>query len=217
MTAVLMAALGLAGLAWIAASQHRTLARLRQQTRDQAEALERLRAENARLAGLGDQQAEISQLRDNTRDLMRLRNEVRQLREQQQETELLKAANARLLQVVQGLHLSPAQQATVAAVRAQGAALGIIPAVPNPLPPSAAASGDSSGVRVAALAPNSPVLHSDLKVGDVIIRVDGQATETLAALQTELLTKKPGDTVLLDVIRSNEVLRIPVKTRELPR
>lgn len=200
----------LAGLIYVDISQRDALSRQAQLLQTQKLEVEKLQAENESLRGLRDQQAEIDQLRENTRDLMRLRNEVRQLQDQARQSEQLKAANDQLLQLVQAAHLSPEQQSRVTAIRAKGAALGVVPAV-GPAAP------DVPGVRIGAIAPNAPASHSGLLTGDVILRVDGHATETLAQLQTEMLTKQPGETVVLDVLRSNEVVRLPVQTMSLPQ
>ena len=206
--AIAMAAL--ATLIYLGVSQRDALSRQAQLFQVQKLELEKLQAENAGLRGLRDQQAEIDQLRENTQDLMRLRNEVRLLQDQARQVEQLKAANDQLLQLMQAAHLSPEQQSRVAAIRAKGAALGVVPA----LGPGAA---DVPGVRIGAIAPNAPASHSGLLAGDVILRVDGHATETLAQLQTEMLTKQPGETVVLDLLRSNEVIRLPVQTMSLPQ
>ena len=203
-----LAALG--GLLFVNSSQRKELSRQTELLRSQNSELEKLRAENKTLGGLKDQQTEIEQLRENTRDLMRLRNEVRQLQDQARQAELLKAANDQLLQLVQAAHLSPDQQSRVTAIRARGAALGVVPVmVPD--------ANGTPGVRIAAIAPNAPALHSGLQLGDTILRVDGHATESLAQLQIEMLTKQPGETVVIDVLRSNEVVHLPVQTMPLPQ
>ena len=204
---ILVIASALAGLN---VSQYHALSHQAQLIQAQKLELEKLQAENQGLRGLRDQQAEIDELRENTRDLMRLRNEVRQLQDQARQAELLKTANDQLLQLVQNSALSPEQQSRVAAIRSKGAALGIVPA-------AGSGASDTAGVRVGAIAPNAPASNSGLKIGDVVLRVDGHETGTLAQLQSEMLTKQPGETVVLDVLRSNEVVRLPVQTMSLPK
>jgi S1-C subfamily serine protease len=60
------------------------------------------------------------------------------------------------------------------------------------------------------------VSQSGLRVGDVIVAVDGRPVSTGPQVQSEMLTRQPGQTVLLDVTRGNEVLRIPTQTRAWP-
>ena len=209
--------LALLGLVCLAVVQQQTLSQSRAVNQEITKELERLRAENKEVQRLQIQAAESDQLRENTRDLMRLRNEVRQLRNQQEETELLRAANAQLLQLLQGMHLSSNQEAVVAAVRKKGAVLGIYARPANDPQAAALVTPRDSGVVVMGVDPNSPVAQSDLKVGDIIIRLDGRQIDTFGQLQIEMLTKQPGETVVLDVIRSNAAVRIPVKSRSWPQ
>ena len=105
----------------------------------------------------------------------------------------------------------------VASVRKQGAVLGVYArSVKDPLP-GAPAVASSTGVLVLGMDAKSPVASSGLKAGDVILRLDGRPVDTLAQLQMEMLTKQPGETVVLDVLRNSQMLRIPVTTRSLPQ
>jgi hypothetical protein len=152
---------------------------------------------------------ELERLRADNRDLLRLRNEIRQLREQQGEIEVLRAANARFLQALQENSLSN-MMTSVNDVRKQGSLLGvqIIAAAPT---------GQAyRGAVVGGFMPDSPV-QSDLKPGDIIIGVDGRPVESGAQLQVEMLTKKPGETVTLDVVRNGQTVRVPVQTRAWPQ
>jgi S1-C subfamily serine protease len=104
----------------------------------------------------------------------------------------------------------------VAAVRKKGAVLGVFARSANDPQAGTTAPATSTGVVVIGLDSGSPAMQSGLRPGDVIIRLDGRPVDTLAQLQIEMLTKQPGETVMLDVVRGNEVLRIPVKTRAMP-
>ena len=64
--------------------------------------------------------------------------------------------------------------------------------------------------------PDAPAAKSGLQSGDIIIGLDGRAVGSAAQLQVEMLTRKPGDTVLLDVMRKDQVVRVPVQTRAWP-
>ena len=216
---VWLVALALAGLAVVTIVQQGTISRLReheQGLQGELAELERSRAQTPEAASLTNQEAELDQLRDSTRDLMRLRNEVRQLREQAAEVALLREANARLLGLLQNVRLSSNEQAVVAAVRKKGAILGIFARSANDPQAGAPPAASSTGVVVIGLDSESPAMQSGLRSGDVIIRLDGRPVDTLAQLQIEMLTKQPGETVMLDVVRNNEVLRIPVKSRAMP-
>jgi S1-C subfamily serine protease len=64
---------------------------------------------------------------------------------------------------------------------------------------SATAAGGSntpsSGVVIAGTVPNTPASDAGLIQGDVLTEIDGQPVTSGSALQTILLTKKPGDTI----------------------
>ncbi len=178
--------------------------------------LDRLRAEAREAQGLRNQQTEIDQLREDNKDLFRLRNEVSQLRQQQSELDGLREANAQLLQVLQGVSLNSNQQALVVAARRRGAVLGIS-AVSSDDPQAGTASARYRGAVVLAITPDSPVARSDLKVGDIIVRVDGRPIASAGQLQSEMLTRKPGESVALDVMRQDTQVRIVVQLRAYPQ
>jgi C-terminal processing protease CtpA/Prc len=217
---VWLGVVALAGLAGLTIHQHRTISQFSQQNRILAASVkeqEHLRAEIYEAQNLRNQEAELRQLREDNRDLLRLRNEVGQLRQQVKEIDALRAANAGLLQALQGTSLSSTQQAMVAAVRKEGAVLGIIARSANDPQNGAATPARYNGAVVVQLDPNSAVTSSGLAVGDIIVRVDGHPIENIGQLQTEMLTRKPGDTVTLDVMRGDTLLRIPVPTRAWPK
>lgn len=208
------ALLAISTLAFVCVTQRQTLDALRAEAQEQSEKLhdlDRLRAENEKARPLQDQAEEIERLRENTKDLLRLRNEVTQLRKQVAEMETLRAANAQLLQALPG---SPgSQQALVIAARKRGAILGIMLRPPND--PQAQVPA-RSGAEVLGLDPNSPVVNSGVLPGDWIVAIDGRPVHTPAQLQAEMLTRTPGETVVLDVVRTNTVLRFQVQTRAWP-
>lgn len=207
----LAGALLLAGLAGLSFTQQQTIARLRGQLGSHQASLaelDRLRKENEEARQLKDQQSEIERLEANTKDLMRLRNENRQLRNQLQDLDSLRTANAQLLQAVQGARsLQSNDLALITAARKQGSILGVAVR-----PPAAG----QAGVEITAVDPNSPVAGSGLQAGDIIVALDGRPVATPAQLQAEMLTHNPGETVVVDVLRSNAVTRYQVKTRAWP-
>ena len=211
----------LAGLAALALVQHGELSRLRNEARTlQAELqeLDRLRAELKATGPLRDQQAELDRLREENRDLLRLRHEVGQLRAQVAEVDSLRAANARFLQIVQGQAAtwSTNQMASVNAVRKRGSILGV-QLVPSPNDPGGSATGQRyKGVIISGIMPDAPAAKSDLKAGDIIVSLDGRPVESAAQVQVEMLTKKPGETVVLDLMRNDTPLRVSVQTRAWP-
>jgi C-terminal processing protease CtpA/Prc len=206
--------LALAALAFVHFSQRQTISGLNSQMQvlqASADELDRLRAEYRELQQRLDQATNSPSREKTDGEVLRLRSEISRIREQLGETELLQVANAELLQLVQSLTLSSNQQAVVAMIRKKGAVLGLYCAAPG-----AVAGAPPNGAYVQGIDPNSPAAHSDLKVGDVILRVDGRAVENPARLQIEMLTRKPGESVALDVLRTGAVIRVHVATRDWP-
>lgn len=200
------------GLAFYVQHQHESISALREQVRVQQETLkelDRLREENKAAHHLQNQQTELDQLREGHKELLRLRNETRQLRDQLAELETLRAANARLLQAVQGAPALPSNQAAlVMSARKVGSILGV-----SVKPP---ASG-RAGAEVTWIDPKSPVATTGLAVGDNIYAIEGQRVQSPGELQSQMLTRKPGELVSLDVLRNETPLRIQVQTRAWPQ
>jgi predicted metalloprotease with PDZ domain len=206
-----LAGVVLLGLGAVALVQHRELAGARLelgQLRQELGGSQRAQVQREPVFPGSVDTDELERLRNENRDLLRLRNEVRQLREQQQELEKLRAANAQLLQAYGRPGAADSNSiAALTNVRRRGAVLGIT-IVPEGNPPR--------GAVVQGIDANSPVSQSGLRVGDVIVAVDGRPVSTGPQVQSEMLTRQPGQTVLLDVARGNEVLRIPTQTRAWP-
>ncbi|HEY9172707.1 MAG TPA: PDZ domain-containing protein [Verrucomicrobiae bacterium] len=200
---------GLAVMCW---TQQKALNALREQQHTHEERLaelDRLREENQAARGLQDQQAEIERLRENTKDLLRLRAEVTQLRAQLQEIEILRAANARLLQAVQSAGVMPSNQiAQLTAARRMGSILGVTVRSP---------ANGQPGVEVTGVDPSSPVATSGILAGDIIVALDGQRVLSTGELQAQMLTRGVGETVALDVLRTNTILRLQTQTRAFPQ
>jgi hypothetical protein len=203
------------------AGQQAEIERLREDNKD----LLRLRDEVSRLrartgeAGTGPgtnesrtaSASEIERLREDNKDLLRLRNEVRQLREQAGETETLRAANTRFLELLQDPSSFSNLAISVGSVRKQGSLLGI-----EIVAPPAGSTQAYRGALVGQIMTDAPAAKSGLQSGDLIIGLDGRAIGSAAQLQVEMLTRKPGETVLLDVMRNGQVVRVPVQTRAWP-
>lgn len=211
----------MASMAFLMYRQNVTVAELRKQLQVQEEnlgELDQLRAANKEAQQLKNQQSELERLRESHTELLRLRNETRQLREQLQEMETLRAANAQLLQAGLGAStLHSNQAALVRAARRRGAILGISARSASEPLPGGAPSPNASGAIVTSVEANSPVAQSGLKVGDLIYAVDGRVVANLGELQTEMLTKNPGETVVVDVLRGNAQLRFNITTRAWPQ
>lgn len=76
--------------------------------------------------------------------------------------------------------------------------------------------GVERGVVVQGIQPDAPALSSDLRPGDVILRVDGVEVAMASDLQKQILAKQIGQTVELDVWRQGRNVTLGVRTGEQP-
>ena len=72
------------------------------------------------------------------------------------------------------------------------------------------------GALVSQVQKGSPAEQAGVRVGDIVLRVAGKATEDSAAVQRVVLEQNVGDKVSLSVWRDGKELEISVKTAELP-
>lgn len=216
-----LAATTLAGLALLSWTQRRMILRLREQNQAQLEKLNELsssRSESPAAPLFQNDQVELDRLRKNTTELLRLRHESAVHREQLKELSTLRAANAQLLQAFQRTPDLPTNQhAQLMAVRRQDALLGIAISPAVVFADGTTSPTKHGGVLVSSIDADSPVAQSDLTLGDEIIAVDGRRVGSPAELQTEMFTRKPGDTVVLSVMRAEAMVRVEVKTRAWPQ
>lgn len=73
---------------------------------------------------------------------------------------------------------------------------------------------DDGSLVVKEVATTGPADQAGVKVGDRIYAVDGQKVSTLDELSEKLSTKKPGDSVVLSLMRDGEKHKITVKLGE---
>ena len=82
------------------------------------------------------------------------------------------------------------------------ASIGILAYDSNVIPYLDSSSKNfSSGIYVAQISSSSPASSSELRQGDVINYIDGVALNTMNDLKEYVYTKKPNDTVVLNVSR----------------
>jgi Do/DeqQ family serine protease len=72
------------------------------------------------------------------------------------------------------------------------------------------------GVLVTGIFRGTPAYTSDLQQEDIIVEVDDVAVATTDDLRREILTKKVGQAVKLDVIRGDQTVAVSVQTAEQP-
>src|SRR5437660_2654717 len=77
-------------------------------------------------------------------------------------------------------------------------------------------TGADKGVVVRTVEADAPAYKSNLRPFDVITQVDGTPVETDSQLQHEILKQKIGQNVELTVWRKGQMIKVPVRTGELP-
>jgi len=73
---------------------------------------------------------------------------------------------------------------------------------------------EESGLLVNRLTKDGPAEKAGVKVGDVVVRVDGKKVETVGGLSELIQDKKKGDKVKLEIIRDRKPLTIEVEVSE---
>lgn len=68
-----------------------------------------------------------------------------------------------------------------------------------------------NGIYVEQISEDSPAKRTDLKVGDIITKIDGIELINMCDLREYIYTKNPGDEVSLDVLRNKSNLTIKIK------
>ncbi len=76
--------------------------------------------------------------------------------------------------------------------------------------------GVEKGVVVRTIEADAPAYKSELRPFDVITQIDGSPVTTDTQLQHEILKKKVGQNVQLDVWRKGQTMKIAITTGELP-
>lgn len=68
-----------------------------------------------------------------------------------------------------------------------------------------------NGIYVEQISEDSPAKKTELKVGDIITKIDGNDLINMCDLREYIYTKKPGNEVILDVLRNRKNLTIKIK------
>jgi serine protease Do len=115
--------------------------------------------------------------------------------------------------------INPATRRIIAALMTEGrfrrAFLGIAGG-PRPLPPRVAQeTGREAGVEIVQVVEGSPAARAGLRLEDLILEVDGQATEGMDDLQRIMVGEAVGHTTAMRVYRHGQILDIEVTPIEL--
>ena len=76
-------------------------------------------------------------------------------------------------------------------------------------------NGSNDGVLIQSMLPGSAARQSQLRVGDVIVSIDGEPTRALAELQAIIGSKRVGDRVRVRARRDGAYLTVVVTLRPL--
>jgi len=70
---------------------------------------------------------------------------------------------------------------------------------------------EGTGLLVSRLTKDSPAEKAGLKIGDVIVKVDGVRVETVSGLSEIVQDKKKGDKIKLEIIRDKKTMNVEVE------
>lgn len=74
----------------------------------------------------------------------------------------------------------------------------------------------NQGLLVGKVYSNSPAEKAGIREGDIIVKADGQTVNSFAELRTILDTKRPGNSIKLDLLRNGRGLTVTVVLEEQP-
>jgi serine protease Do len=80
----------------------------------------------------------------------------------------------------------------------------------------ATGTNDAGGCRLTVVDEDGPAAKAGLKVGDLVVKVDGREVKLYASFQRWVAEAEPGETLSLEVKRGDKVLSLEVKL-EAPR
>ncbi|MGC8852797.1 MAG: DegQ family serine endoprotease [Hydrogenobacter sp.] len=92
--------------------------------------------------------------------------------------------------------------------------LGVV--IQEVTPDMAEAVGVKEGVIIAQVMPSSPAEKAGLKVGDIVIAIDGEKVSSVRDLQLRVMRTPPGKEITLTVIRNGKEQNIKVKVEAMP-
>lgn len=73
---------------------------------------------------------------------------------------------------------------------------------------------DEGGVRLVRIVPRTGAANAGLRVGDVVLAIDGEFVQTMEQVRLHVLRKNPGETIVMTVRRGEEQLEVTVELME---
>ena len=68
----------------------------------------------------------------------------------------------------------------------------------------------NNGIYVVKIMADGPVAKTNIKIGDIITKIDGNTINRMSELRSYIYTKAPGDKVTLTIIRNSKEYQIDV-------
>jgi len=93
-----------------------------------------------------------------------------------------------------------------------GAKLGSIPADAAPL----LGLKEAKGAYIAEVTPHGPADKAGLKQDDVVTAIDGKKVDSYDELTTDVISRAPGSTVTLDVVRNGKPMSVKITLGQRP-
>ncbi|HEX4824661.1 MAG TPA: Do family serine endopeptidase [Candidatus Polarisedimenticolaceae bacterium] len=75
---------------------------------------------------------------------------------------------------------------------------------------------DTTGVIIAEVAPKGPAAEAGVRKNDVVRKIDGEAVKDNQDLLARIASRKPGETVRLEIMRDGEPVHVDVKLTTRP-
>jgi serine protease Do len=75
---------------------------------------------------------------------------------------------------------------------------------------------EGAGCRVSVVEKNGPAFKAGLKVGDLILKVEGREIRASASFRRWVAESKPGETITVEVKRRDQMLSLPLKPEAAP-
>ena len=92
--------------------------------------------------------------------------------------------------------------------------LGVV--IQDITPEMAESLGVKEGVIIAQIMPGSPADKGGLRVGDIVVEIDGQRVGEVRELQFKIMRTPPGKEINMKVIREGKEIGLRVKVGEMP-
>ncbi|MFN4013215.1 MAG: Do family serine endopeptidase [Aquificaceae bacterium] len=92
--------------------------------------------------------------------------------------------------------------------------LGVV--IQDITPDMAESLGVKEGVIIAQVMPGSPADKGGLRVGDIVVEVDGQRVSEVRELQFKIMRTPPGKEINMKVIREGKEIALSIKVGEMP-